>query len=133
MAHRRRARVADGACLAIHRYAQQRVTSGPGSVSRHQLFTRGPRFFRAGLPVSRASWQDRRANARLGTRVEAVFYSDGVSFVNVEGLWYDKLFDPIIGWLRSHDARSLMLTPMTEAHHPRRSSSMFVQPRLDAI
>lgn len=104
----------------------------PASAGR-KVITLAQRIVRARLRVARASWQDRANNATPGARVEAVFYSDGVSFVKVDGLWYDKLFDPIIGWLRSHDAASLMLTPLTEAHHPRRSPSMFVQPRLDLI
>jgi len=105
--------------------------AAPSSTSRHM--TRVQRLIRARLRVATASWRDRKANAQLGSPADAVFYSDGVSFVKVEGVWYDKLFDPIIGWLRQRDARFLLLTPMTEAHHPRRSASRFIQPRLDAI
>lgn len=109
------------------------LRDGPPQSAQHQFFTLAQRALRARLRVARASWRDRVANASLDAPVDAVFYSDGISFVKIDGLWYDKLFDPIIGWLRSHTARSLLLTPLAEAHHPRRSPSMFVQPRLDAI
>jgi hypothetical protein len=91
------------------------------------------RLISARLRVALASWRDRRANARLGDPADVVFYSDGVNFVKVDGLWYDKLFDPIIAWVRERGGRHLLLTPMARAHHPRRSASKFVQPRLDAI
>lgn len=91
------------------------------------------RLIRAQVRVGLASWRDREANARLDNPADAVFYSDGVNFVRVDGLWYDKLFDPIISWIVAHGGRHLLLTPMAEAHHPRHSASKFVQPRLDAI
>jgi hypothetical protein len=109
------------------------VLQGAVPSPRRRFLTRVQRLVRARLRVATASWRDRRSNARLGSNVDAVFFSDGVSFVKVKGLWYDKLFDPIIGWLRDRNARFLVLTPMTEAHHPRRSASRFIQPRLDAI
>ena len=103
----------------------------PSSAAQFRI--RARRLIQARWRVASASWQDRRANAQLDCAVEAVFYSDGVNFVRVGGLWYDKLFDPIIGWLRRHGGKHLMLTPMEQAYHPRASASRFVQPRLDAI
>lgn len=94
----------------------------------------GPQLSRVGTNlrgVARASFRDRAANDRLRP-VDALLYSDGVSFVKLEGKYYDRFCDPIRERLAARGKSSLMVTPLGVAPHPRHTPSVFVQPRLDA-
>lgn len=91
------------------------------------------RAARALWRVPLAHWRDRRANAPWRHSAEAVFFSDGVSFTQLNGQWFDRIVDPVMQALDQRGLHSLKLTPLTEAHVPRRRSSRFVQPSIDRI
>jgi len=69
--------------------------------------------------------------ASLAREVDVAFLSDGVSFANLEGAWYEKFCDPIITRIRSEGATSCLLVPLDRYLVPRYSRSRFVQPRID--
>lgn len=72
------------------------------------------------------------ANADESAPADAVLYSDGVSFVQLDGLWMDRYLDPLADILRERGLTSLMVTPRSTFRVPRRTPSVFIQPRLDA-
>ena len=91
------------------------------------------RAARALWRVPLAAWQDRGANDRLRSGTAAVFFSDGVSFTQLDGRWFDRVVDPVMQALDARGLHGLKLTPLAEAHVPRLRSSRFVQPTIDRI
>jgi hypothetical protein len=85
---------------------------------------------RSAVSYARARVEDRVANDRLH-KVDALLYSDGVSFLRLEGKYFERFCDPIRERLARQGRSSLMLTPLGRYHHPRCAPSVFVQPRLD--
>ena len=103
-----------------------------------QVRSAGPRealarVGRAMLRVSHAALRDRRANARVDPGTDAVFFSDGVSFVRVGDTWFDRVVDPVAEALERYGHRSLKLTPLDHLHTPRYMPSRFIQPAIDRI
>ncbi len=80
----------------------------------------------------RATLADRRRNASLHRHADVVFLSDGISYTNVQGLWYEKFCDPLIDRLEARGLTTLLLSPLQACYVPRRTPSVFIQPRLDA-
>jgi hypothetical protein len=78
-----------------------------------------------------ARLRDWRHEASLAREVDVAFLSDGVSFANLEGAWYEKFCDPIITRIRPESASSCLLVPLDRYLVPRYSRSRFVQPRID--
>ncbi len=114
------------------------VTSGfllserkTGSVGR--IMQLGRRAFRMLLRVPLAAIRDHRNNASPMSGTTAVFLSDGMSFVQLSGQWFDRIVDPLIEMLDRRGLRSLKLTPLAEAHVPRYAPSRFVQPQIDRL
>lgn len=91
------------------------------------------RAARALFRVPLAGWRDRRNNAEIEPGMNAVFFSDGVSFARMGDRWFDRVMDPLMLGLEQRGYRSLKLTPLSDAHIPRYVSSRFVQPTLDRI
>ncbi len=89
-----------------------------------------PNVARNTVAYARAQAHDRAAGDRLRP-VDAVLYSDGASFLRLEGKYFDRFCDPIRDRLDARHKRSLMLTPLGRFHQPRHSPSVYVQPRLD--
>lgn len=80
-----------------------------------------------------ASIIDFRNNSSLNSPVDVVFFNDGKSFINIHGLWYDRLCDPLIDICKTHNISYLILTPGYKYITPRRSPSKFIQFFLDSI
>jgi hypothetical protein len=80
-----------------------------------------------------ATLSDRRKNGSIGRKVAAVFLSDGVSFVRVDGCWFEKFCDPLIRLVRERKEEALLLSIRHEYLVPRSSESVFIQPRLDLL
>ena len=76
---------------------------------------------------------DRRHNAEPLGKVDAAFLSDGVSYSNVGGVWYERFCDPLISCLEKQRLRSFLLCPLHSYFVPRRSPSKFIQPHLDLL
>jgi hypothetical protein len=97
------------------------------------VWKRGTDFLRRYAAYRMATWRDRcKETPNLGN-ADAVFLSSGVSFITLEGKYYERFSDPIRSHLDSLGIRSLMLTPLDCFYVPRFSPSQFIQPRLDWI
>lgn len=103
----------------------------PSPLGRWRRLTE--RASRALWRVPRAAWRDRAANACVRPGNSAIFLSDGVSFLRMADTWFDRVVDPVIQALEARGLRSLKLTPLAEAHVPRRHPSWFIQPSIDRI
>jgi hypothetical protein len=102
----------------------------PESPGLRALLKRGARAL---LRVPYASLADFAANASIRRGTDALFLSDGMSFVQLDGRWFDRVMDPVIQSLGQRGCGSLKLTPLSEAHVPRFLPSRFVQPALDRM
>lgn len=91
------------------------------------------RVSRALLRVPHAALRDWRRNASVHAGTEAVFFSDGVSFVKLEDAWFDRVIDPVMQALEGRGHRTLKLTPLSYLHIPRHVPSRFIQPAIDRI
>ncbi len=76
--------------------------------------------------------RDRAGEDHAADQRQVVFLSDGISFVDADGLKYERFCDPLIELLRRRGISSLMLTPSHQYAQPRATPSMFVQPFIDA-
>ncbi len=83
----------------------------------------------------RARRQDETSNAeaKASSPVDVLLYSDGISFVQLDGIWVDRFLDPLTDVLRERGLSSLMVTPKSTYFVPRRTPSLFIQPQLDAV
>jgi hypothetical protein len=77
-----------------------------------------------------ASASDTSKNAALSP-VEAIFFSDGISFASSDGRFHERFCDPIIDRCMDRGSKSLLLTPLYLCPTPRSKASLFVQPALD--
>ncbi len=66
-------------------------------------------------------------------RAGALFLSNGISFVALQGKYYESYCDPLRELLESQGVDSAMLTPRDKFLVPRHSPSRFIQPALDRI
>jgi hypothetical protein len=86
----------------------------------------------AGQPKSfLADVSDVQAKIAQPLKRDVVFYSDGVSFVRVNGRWVEKFCDPIASCVYELGFRSALLTPGRNFYLPRYTPSRFIQPALD--
>ena len=67
------------------------------------------------------------------TPSDYIFLGDQVSRIQVRGKWYDRLCEPIMDKLRSHNKTSFHMDPNYTFRIPRSSASMFIQPHLDFL
>lgn len=105
--------------------------AAPTSTDRlRRLFDRAARTL---WRVPLAAWRDRQANATWRSDCSAVFFSDGISFMELNGRWFDRIVDPLMQAMDKRNLHSLKLTPLSEAHVPRSYNSRFVQPAIDRI
>jgi hypothetical protein len=81
---------------------------------------------------AKARWGDRRAEDTLNRPVDALFLSDGVSFVKLSAGWYERFCDPLIDALRESGHTTGLMTPLSRHFTPRRTPSALIQPALDA-
>jgi hypothetical protein len=86
---------------------------------------------RAWARRKRAEVTDHQANASLRRPVDAILYTDGVSFVELLGKKYDRFCDPLRDRLESAGASSRLLTPLHDYATPRRTPSAFIQPAIE--
>jgi hypothetical protein len=91
------------------------------------------RVSRALLHVPHAALRDWRRNASVRAGTEAVFFSDGVSFVRLDDAWFDRVVDPVMQALEERGHHTLKLTPLSYLHIPRHVPSRFIQPAIDRI
>jgi hypothetical protein len=106
-------------------------TGGPPPSRLAGLASRARDAAGGGRPRVRPAPGGRRADAPRRGPVDAVLYSDGVSFVERLGKQYDRYLDPLKEQLERVGATSLMLTPIDTYLVPRYSPSVFLQPRID--
>jgi hypothetical protein len=66
-------------------------------------------------------------------RASALLLSNGISFVALQGKYYESFCDPMRELLESQGIDSAMLTPRDKFLVPRHSPSRFIQPALDRI
>lgn len=88
---------------------------------------------RTWLGYAKASFLDRKNNARISSPVDAVFLGDGVSFSRHRAEWYDRLCDPLIDILNDAGKTSCLLSRHNRFFHPRHNPSKWIQPQLDWI
>lgn len=94
-------------------------------------------LFRAGalasglLRYGRAELADGARRAAASRPVDALFLSDGISFANIDGAWYEKFCDPLMRRLQERGRSSLLLSLSHNYLTPRSSPSIFLQPRID--
>ncbi len=80
---------------------------------------------------TRACIGDWRAQDSVRDSRDAVFLSDGSSFVINRGMRYERFCDPLIEALQARKLTTLLLTPSHLYLRPRATASVFVQPQLD--
>lgn len=111
-------------------YHSPAVSSGTPLVGRYAASGIG--LLRNMARYAYSALSDSGKNGTIGTKAGAVFLSDGVSFVELDGYWFDKYCDPLIRLVREKEqAGSVLLAIQHEYLVPRFSESVFVQPRLD--
>lgn len=109
-----------------------RVDADKRRVSRKsRLAQHGPKVIRGLARFVRAYVSDYRRNLRPAGAVNAVFLSDGVSYTQLDGEWYEKFCDPLIERFRDRGMRCFLMSPLHEYYVPRHTPSMFVQPFVD--
>jgi hypothetical protein len=74
----------------------------------------------------KSQFHDRKSNSKIGPS-QVLFISDGVSFENIDGKWYEKFCDPWISYYKEQNIKTLMLTLENNYFIPRYSSSVFIQ------
>ncbi len=80
--------------------------------------------------ASLRDWRKTRVRMRPA---DAFILSDGTSMTAVEGLYYDRMMDPV-GWaLEKRGMSSFIMAPGWQSFYPRYAPSMFIQPRLDFL
>lgn len=109
------------------------LLDGHVPTSRQRTRERLMRVLRTAARYLKVRWADRAKHARWPEEVDVIFLSDGVSFSDIEGRWYERFFDPMMEVLRRDDRTALLLTPMTMMHQPRWSPSRLIQPGIDAV
>ncbi|MFL6601412.1 MAG: hypothetical protein ACJ8R9_08775 [Steroidobacteraceae bacterium] len=118
----------------LHSNAVDRLLQNvPAGTSGSALRRVAARVSRALCRVPYAKLRDRRHNARVRPGASAVFFSDGISFVQLGDAWFDRVIDPVIQALEKRGHRSLKLTELSEVHIPRCVPSRFIQPALDRV
>jgi hypothetical protein len=105
------------------------ASGGPGSFLIRAV--QASRLMAGGLRYGKALLADRGKNARAGSPADAVFLSDGISFADIGGLWYEKFCDPLMRRLAEGGRSSLLLCLSHGFLTPRRTPSIFLQPRID--
>ncbi len=90
------------------------------------------RFFKGLVRYAGAYLADLKRNQRLDRPRQAVFLTTSVPRVDLGGVWYNRLCDPIIDGLSRHGLSSLVLERnLAEDYRiPRYHGSMFISPRL---
>lgn len=101
------------------------------SHSNNKYATAAGRIAKNFYRYTRAYCSDNGKNSDVSSPVDAVFLSDGISFSNIEGLWFERLCDPLIGTCIENGITFRLITPSDNFHVPRRTSSKFIQPFLD--
>lgn len=84
----------------------------------------------AAARLVRAEVLDRSARAKI-ERVDALLFSDGVSFAELSGRYYERFCDPLRERLSRLGLTSLLATPLDAYAFPRHSPSVFVQPAIE--
>lgn len=96
-------------------------------------FSRGLQLMKQMLKFGRSFLADFEKNAWPNKRVDVVLFSDGVSYVPLDGVWHERFCDPLSSLLRERGRTSILISPFHEYYVPRRSASIFIQPCLDLI
>jgi hypothetical protein len=79
----------------------------------------------------KASWIDRQGNANTHSNYDVVFLREGTSNSYLDGRFYCKFANPILGFLEEQGFRGLLLEPLNNYYTPRYRQSVFIQPRLE--
>jgi len=107
------------------------VNSQLNKVSLH--FKKALQIFKDTLYLKYAYFADYSKSIKPNRHFDILFLSDGISFYNLGGYWYEKYCDPLIERFKAVGRDSLLLTPLYEHFIPRHSPSIFIQPRIDFI
>ncbi len=91
------------------------------------------RLAKSNLMFLGAFVRDFRMNACPNGTADVVFFSDGISFTLLEGRWYEKFCDPLIGILKRQHRTTFLVTPLDGYAVPRATPSLFVQPCIDLV
>lgn len=83
------------------------------------------------LSFSYAYITDYKKNSMPVRQFDAVFLSNGVSFLWLKNAWYEKFCDPIMDTLREKNISCFLMSCGRKCLFPRYSSSMLIQPQLD--
>ena len=75
---------------------------------------------------------EHRVGRRL-PRADIVLLGDGLSRVEVDGVWYDRFCDPLAEAAAAVDLRTVQLEPHHRYRVPRATPSRYVQPGLDVL
>lgn len=86
---------------------------------------------RGNLRTAWAALKDHEHTPLSIRRADAVFFSDGVSFVRLDGRWVERHCDPIADQIESGGGRVALLTPLHGPPIPRSRPSWFLQPAID--
>jgi hypothetical protein len=106
--------------------ANKRHSSAGSRLAQH-----GPAVVKGLARFAHAWASDYRHNRSPAGQVDAVFLSDGVSYAEIDGEWYEKFCDPLIERFERRHKRCFLMSPLREYYVPRHTPSMWVQPYLD--
>jgi hypothetical protein len=107
-------------------------SSGTAIASENKILAAAKDKLRAAAEYREARRIDGGMDDAFGPR-DVVLYSDGVSFLESPGGYYERFCDPLREVLAERGVSSVMWTPFTRRLVPRASPSVFVQPHLDAV
>jgi hypothetical protein len=79
----------------------------------------------------RAYFFDFKNNAKPDRHADVIFLGDQVSRILLNGLWYDRLCEPIIEYIEQSGRTYFHMDPYHKYRVPRHNASMFIQPYLD--
>lgn len=84
------------------------------------------------LEYGAAAWRDREHNASPDA-TDVVILGDNVSRVLINGVWYDRLCEPLIEVLAAKGIHCLHLEPNPVYRIPRNNESRFIYPALELV
>ncbi|MCX5805031.1 MAG: hypothetical protein NT010_03025 [Proteobacteria bacterium] len=86
-----------------------------------------------GLRFGYSYLKDFRKNSKPNSQADAVFLSDGISYIKLKDTWYEKYCDPLASLFNVNKLSYFLMTPFNKYFIPRNSPSMFIQPYIDYI
>ncbi len=116
-------------CYEMH-WANQKFSSQAASTKSERRLEKLLDMVKSWTEVFWVSLRDWK-NTLLFCRGDTLLYSDGVSFIELGGEFYERFCDPLAEELGKIGLKPVLLTPRNQLSAPRRSPSFFVQPLVD--